>query len=282
MKELTPLQAIDYLLIGHITVDLTSEGLRLGGTATYSALTAQALGLRVGVVTSWAGEVPLGPLSAIPIISFPTEQSTTFENTYISNSRVQKILHVAPRLDYYQIPEPWRSAPIIHLAPVAQEVEPSLIRNFPSAFIGVTPQGWLRTWDKNGQVDHSEWPEARFVLERSGAAVLSADDIKGDEGRIEELAASCRILVVTDGKEGSRLYWNGDVRRFRPPSVDTIDPTGAGDIFATAFFARLFTTRDPWEATRFATQIAAISVTRRGLEGIPTSQEIKESMVEVI
>jgi sugar/nucleoside kinase (ribokinase family) len=234
------------------------------------------------VVTSWAGEAPLGPLSSIPVISFPTEKSTTFENTYTSNGRVQKVHHIASRLDYYHIPEPWRSAPIVHLAPVAQEVEPSLVRNFPMALIGVTPQGWLRSWDKNGQVTLSEWPEARFVLERSGAAVISSDDIKGDEGRIEEMAASCRILVVTDGEQGSRLYWNGDVRRFRPPSVQEVDPTGAGDIFATAFFARLFTTRDPWEATRFATQIAAISVTRVGLDGIPTPQEIKESMVEVI
>jgi hypothetical protein len=281
MNELVSLQAIDYLIIGHITVDLTSEGLRLGGTATYSALTAQALGLRVGIVTSWAGEVPLGPLSSIPVVSFPTEQSTTFENIYTSLGRIQKIHHVAPRLDYYHIPEPWRSAPIVHLAPIAQEVEPSLVRNFPTALIGVTPQGWLRSWDRSGHVSHSEWPEARFVLERSGAAVISLDDINGDEGRIEEFAASCRILVVTDGEQGARSYWNGDVRRFRPPSIKEIDPTGAGDIFAAAFFARLFTTRDPWEASRFATQIAAISITRPGLEGIPTQQEIQETMVEV-
>jgi hypothetical protein len=281
MKELFPLQPIDYLLIGHITVDIISGGLRLGGTSTYSALTAQALGLRIGVVTSWAGEIPLGPLSTIPIISFPTEQSTTFENIYTSKGRVQKIHHIAPRLDYYHIPEPWRSAPIVHLAPIAQEVEPSLIRNFPTALIGVTPQGWLRSWDANGHVTHSEWPEARFVLERSGAAVISSDDVNDDEGRIEELANSCRILVVTDGREGSRLYWNGDVRRFRPPSVTEVDPTGAGDIFAAAFFSRLYTTRDPWEATRFATLISALSVTRPGLESIPTQQEIQESMVEV-
>jgi hypothetical protein len=281
MKELTTLEAIDYLIIGHITVDLTSKGIRLGGTATYSALTAQALGLRVGVVTSWAGEVPLGPLSSIPVISFPTELSTTFENIYTSNGRIQKIHHVASRLDYYQVPEPWRSAPIVHLAPIAQEVEPSIVRNFPTALIGVTPQGWLRSWDKEGLVSHTEWPEARFVLERSGAVVISVDDIDGDEGRIEELATSCRILVVTDGEEGACLYWNGDVRRFKPINVTEVDPTGAGDIFAAAFFARLFTTRDPWEATRFATQISAISVTRPGLEGIPTPQEIHESMVEL-
>jgi sugar/nucleoside kinase (ribokinase family) len=61
-----------------------------------------------------------------------------------------------------------------------------------------------------------------------------------------------------------------------------LDPTGAGDIFATAFFTRLYTTRDPWEAGRFATHLAAYSVQRRGLEGIPTPDEIQAAMTEII
>ena len=84
------------------------------------------------------------------------------------------------------------------------------------------------------------------------------------------------------GEEGVRLFWNGDVRRFRPPKVGEVDATGAGDIFAAAFFVRLYTTRDPWEAARFATQVSARSVTRPGLFGIPTGAEIEESMMEVL
>jgi sugar/nucleoside kinase (ribokinase family) len=281
MNELAPLQPIDYLLIGHITVDLTPQGRRLGGTVAYAALTAQALGLRVGLVTSWGGELSLGLLNSIPIINFPAEQSTTFENTYVGNERVQTLLHTAPSLDYYQIPEVWRSAPIVHLGPVAQEVEPALVRNFPTALIGVTPQGWLRGWRKDGRIFTAEWPEASFVLERCGAAIISEEDVKRDESRIEEMAAASRVLVVTDGDQGCRLFWNGDVRRFRAPEVTIVDPTGAGDVFAAAFFVRLFITRDPWEAARFATQIAAISVTRPGMEGTPTPEEIKDNLVEV-
>jgi sugar/nucleoside kinase (ribokinase family) len=184
-------------------------------------------------------------------------------------------------LEYYQIPEPWRKAEIIHLAPVAQEVDPTIVRHFSSSLIGVSPQGWMRNWDGDGLVHGSEWPEARFVLERSGAAVISIEDVAGDESRIEEMAASCRVLAVTEGADGVRLFWNGDVRRFRAPAVSVVDPTGAGDIFASAFFIRLYTTRDPWEAARFATQIASISVTRPGLDGIPTRDEIRDCMVEV-
>lgn len=281
MLQLTSLEPVDYLVIGHLTRDLTAIGPRVGGTAAYAALTAQALGLRVGVVTSWGAELPIGPLRSIPIASFPTDHSTTFENIITPAGRVQYVRHVAPSLDYYHIPEPWRNASIVHLGPVVQEVEPSLVRNFSSAFIGLTPQGWLRGWNREGRVFSAEWPEAPFVLERAGATVISIEDVGGDENRIEEMAASSRVLAVTEAQHGSRLYWNGDVRRFNAPAVAEVDATGAGDIFAASFFIRLFTTRDPWEAARFATLLAAISVTRQGLSGIPTPEEIQASMVEV-
>jgi sugar/nucleoside kinase (ribokinase family) len=113
------------------------------------------------------------------------------------------------------------------------------------------------------------------------ACVISLEDVDGSEERIEELAASCRILAVTEAHEGARLFWNGDVRRFRAPEVQEVDAVGAGDIFAAAFFVRLQQTRDPWEACRFATNLAAISVTRPGLLGIPTPQEIHSATLEL-
>ena len=281
MRQITPLEPVDYLLIGHITIDQTPLGPRLGGAVTYSALTARALGLRVGIVTSWGEEIPLGPLSEFPIINYPSEASTTFENIASNHTRKQYIHSVASSLYLNTIPDPWRSAPIVHLAPVAQEVDPSLVRNFPTSLIAVTPQGWLRTWDSTNFVRSTEWPEAAFVLQRAGAAVISIHDVDHDEARIEEMATACRVLAVTEGKKGTRLYWNGDIRRFRPPEVNEVDSVGAGDIFASAYFVRLYTTRDPWEAARFATYLSAFSVTRSGLDSIPTSEEIQESTVEV-
>jgi sugar/nucleoside kinase (ribokinase family) len=282
MYQITPLEPVDYLVIGHITKDLTPDGPRLGGTVAYSALAAQSLGLRVGIVTSWGVDVDLGPLKRLPIANYAAEGSTTFENIETAEGRLQYLHHRALDLSYQHIPDPWRNASIVHLAPVIQEVDPSLVRNFASALIGLTPQGWLRSYQADGKVYPGEWPEASFVLGRVGAAVIGLEDVGGDEERIEEMAATCPILAVTEGADGVRIYWNGDVRRFRPPEVQAVDTTGAGDIFATAFFTRLYSTRDPWEAARFATQLAAISVTRKGLDGIPTRDEVNECMVEVI
>ncbi len=276
------IEPIDYLLIGHIAKDVTPQGPRLGGTASFSALTARSLGLRVGVVTSIGPDIDLEPMMGIPIAAYPTDESTTFENIKTPQGRIQYLFHRAPTLDYHMVPEPWRSASIVHFGPIAQEVEPNLLRFFHDSFVGITPQGWLREWDREGKIRPGEWPEARFVLEQASATVISLEDVNLDESRIEEMVTSSRVLVVTEGAAGCRLYWNGDLRRFRPPVVEEVDATGAGDIFAAAFFVRLYETRDPWEAARFANQIASISVTRPGLLGVPTPEEVQASLIQVL
>jgi sugar/nucleoside kinase (ribokinase family) len=227
-------------------------------------------------------ELPSGALAKIPLINLPAEKSTTFENVPTPEGRIQFIHHIAQSLDLNLIPEIWLSSPIVHLSPVAQEVEPTLVRHFPDSLVGVSPQGWLRIWDNEGRITSTEWPEADFVLRRAGAAVISIEDVDNDEARIEEIASSCRVLAVTEGAGGVRLFWNGDVRRFRAPETTEVDATGAGDIFAAAFFFRLYTTRDPWESARFATLLSANSVSRIGLSAIPTQEEIKECLAEVI
>ncbi|MRR29006.1 ribokinase [bacterium] len=275
-------EPVDYLLIGHITKDITPTGYSLGGTATYSALTAAALGLRVGIVTAYGPDLDLPARPHIQVASVPSETTTTFKNIYTPAGRIQYAYHPASRLDYSAVPEVWRNTPVVHLGPIMQEVDPKLARSFPNSLVGLTPQGWMRSFNAEGLVHYSDWPEARYVLESAQAVVFSVEDVRGDESIIEEMVSSIRVLVVTEGSGGARLYWNGDVRYFRPPPMEEVDPVGAGDIFAAAFFSRMQQTRDPWEAARFATQLASVSVTRRGIEGIPTEDEVKASLITIL
>jgi hypothetical protein len=282
MHPIVPLGPVDYLILGHLSCDLTPDGNRLGGTVAYSGLTARSLGLRVGVVTPWGGEVPLDILDGIQVCTQPVPHSTTFENVYTPEGRHQFLHHVAPDVTFDQIPEQWRSAPIIHVGPIAGEGKSLTDGQFRSSFLGLTPQGWMRTWTEAGRVYPGPWLEASSMLPKAAAAVLSIEDVGGDEEQIEAMANSCKVLAVTEGPAGARLYWNGDLRRFSAPRIKEVDATGAGDIFAAAFFWRLHGTRDPWAAARFATHLASFSVQRRGLEGIPTKAEIQTCLVEVI
>lgn len=282
MLQLAPFEPIDYLVIGHLTIDQTPAGPSLGGTAAYSALTARALGLRVGVLTAWSGEIPLDVLGSIPVVAAETEKATRFENRYSLEGRIQYIRQVATKIDFGLVPEPWRNTKIIHLGPVAQEMQSVLPAEFRPTLLGLTPQGWMRSWDRDGLIHPCAWPLAAQALPAAGATVFSVDDVAHDEEQIEWLAHQGRLVVVTEGAAGCRLFWNGDSRRFRAPLVDEVDATGAGDIFATAFFVRLAQTRDPWEAARFASNLAAYSVTRPGLAGVPTQSEINTCLMEVL
>lgn len=280
--QIYPLQPVDYLVIGHLTRDLTPAGPRLGGTVAYSGLTARALGLKVGVVTACDPDLPLSEVNDLTLAIRYSDTTTTFKNIQTPSGRIQHVFHPAAFIDLSMVPEVWRNTPIVHLGPVLQEVDPKLARAFPNSFVGITPQGWLRAAAKDGRVMFTDWPEARYVLETANAAVLSMEDVQGNEDIIEEMVSSIRVLAVTEGANGARIYWNGDVRYFRAPLTQEVDPTGAGDIFAAAFFVRLHQTRDPWEAARFATQLAAASVTRPGLEAIPTPEEVKLNSVEIL
>jgi sugar/nucleoside kinase (ribokinase family) len=281
MLELVSLQPVDYLVIGHVAVDITPRGNQLGGTAAYSALTARALGLRAGIVTSSGSATPLEALDGIPLVNVPAEHSTTFENIKTKTGRKQILHHRAAPILFEHIPQVWRNTPIIHLAPLADELDSALAEKCSASLLGITPQGWLRAWDDTGQVSAKKWND-KALLNRAGAVILSVEDVSRDLELAEELSHHTRILCLTEGAAGAVLHWNGDRRRFRPPLMDEVDSTGAGDIFAAALFSRLYHTRDPWEAARFATQLAARSVTRVGLQGIPTLKEIEECLMEVI
>jgi sugar/nucleoside kinase (ribokinase family) len=219
MLNLPGLEPIDYLVIGHLTKDLTPDGPQLGGTAAFAARTAQALGLRVGIVTSWGEEVSAELLDGITIINQKSEHSTTFENTYTPSGRTQTIHNIAYKLDYYHIPELWRQTRIIHLGPVAQEINPTLVRHFPDALVGLTIQGWLREWDHEGKVHPSEWPEALYILRQASAAVISEEDVENNPDRIQAMAEAARILVVTQGEKGATLYTEGAQHHLPAPFV---------------------------------------------------------------
>ena len=282
MHSLIQPEPVEYLAIGHVAHDLTPAGPRLGGTVAYAALTARALGMKVGIVTSAGRETPLDALDGIPTLTINSPQSTTFENRYTADGRVQFLRAQAARIDFEQVPAPWRAAPIIHLGPIADEMDSDLPADFAPALLGVTPQGWMRQWDSSGLVSPRVWENAEPILADAGAIVISREDVHGDHELIEHLAHRTRTLVVTEGAEGCVLHWHGDRRRFRAREVREVDGTGAGDVFAAAFFVRLHATRDPWEAARFATLIASHSVTRPGLEGIPTQSEIESCLMEVL
>jgi len=265
---------LDYLVVGHVTRDLVGDSFTLGGTVTYSSHTARALGTRVGVVTSTDAELDLsGVFNGIALARSESADTTTFENVYRDGRRRQIIHSHANILTPDMIPANWRPA-IVHVGPIARECDISLSDAFDSAFLGVTPQGWMRRWDADGQVFYGEWEDADKWLAQADAVVLSDEDVCDNKDLIMSYASRTRLLVVTHGVVGYTIYYEGNSEDFEAEDVTQVDPTGAGDIFATLFFVALNRGNDPWLAARFANCVAACSVTRPGLRGVPGPEEI--------
>lgn len=204
--------------------------------------------------------------------------STSFENRYTSSGRVQTLRSRATVLELADVPEHWRRSEIVHLAPIACEIPTDLTGAFPESFVGITPQGSMRTWDSTGRVRLQSWQAVGDLLPVADAVVLSIEDLGMDRSAAAAMAAHCKTLVVTEGPRGATVYHSQRAELVPAIPAREVDPTGAGDIFAAVFFVRFQATGDPWEAAGFANLIAAGSVSKPGLAGTPTPAEAKAAL----
>lgn len=269
---------LDTLIIGHVSADRDGDQVRLGGTVAYAGLTAAALGMSVAIVTAAGPDLDVSPLDGLGVQKLPSPQSTSFHNTYDGQTRHQRLDGRAVDLDLEAVPDIWRSPRMVHLAPIADEVDPALATSFPNALVVATPQGWMRRWDTQGAVEAKRWQNLEKTLPRAEVGVVSEEDLGGQADLLTVLLDRYHVLAVTSGMAGVEVYRNGRRHHVAAVSeVSSVDPTGAGDIFAACFFAMYLETKDPMISARFANQLAAISVERVGLEGVPTAQEIEQA-----
>jgi sugar/nucleoside kinase (ribokinase family) len=147
---------------------------------------------------------------------------------------------------------------------------------FPKALLGLTPQGFMRTWDAEGHVRPTAWANPEPFLARADVVVLSREDVGGSARVVADLAARARLLVVTDGWHGATVYVGGKAHQVPPRPAVEVDPTGAGDVFATAFLIHLADTGDPFVAARFASVVASMSVEALGIASIPGRAPVED------
>ena len=93
-----------------------------------------------------------------------------------------------------------------------------------------------------------------------------------------ELVAEQHLIVVTLGEDGAVLLEDGaEIARARPPRVEAVDGTAAGDAFTACLVVSLLEGREPEEALRRACAAGAIAVSRFGAQpSLPTAAEVDE------
>ncbi len=274
----------DYLLIGHATADLTPAGRLLGGTVSYAARVIHSFGLKAGILTSTAPNEPLLD-QLLPFVSeiavLPAQNTSTFENIYNPSGRIQYLRAVASKITPADIPTHWLNAPLVHLAPLTDEVDPSIAHQFKNATVMLTLQGWLRKWDSDGRVRFKRWFDVD-ILKDIDIVVFSEEDVAEAPELEQEFAGAVHHLFVTRAEKGGTYYHDGQPTDYTTLQVELVHPTGAGDVFAAGLLSSLHVLHgDYLAATQVAARLAAISVTRMGLESAPTAVEVQAALIEV-
>jgi ribokinase len=123
---------------------------------------------------------------------------------------------------------------------------------------------------------------AWFTPNETEAALYVGPGLSAEEAAGRLLARGLKGVALKRGAEGAYVAVAGGnaawVRAFRVEAVDTV---GAGDCFNGAFALAILEGKDPWEAARFASASAAISVTRRGAQAkMPGRADVEEFLAK--
>lgn len=277
--------SITFLSIGHFCYDVSPEGYLLGGSAAYATLTARNLGHSAHAVTA------VGPnfdreshlLEGVEIVYHESPETTVFDNRYNEKGhRQQFILGTARKLHGTDVPAKWRTTDIAYLCPIADEVSAELVHRFSEdTLIGATPQGWMRRWDTNGKVEVTQWQAAEDILPYIAVLILSDEDLRGYPEELDKYIQLTPIVVLTEGAKGATLFQNGaQVESTAYPATE-VDPTGAGDVFATAFLLNYYQTRSARKALNFAHCVASFSVEGMGTTRLPKLKQVMSRLKPV-
>jgi sugar/nucleoside kinase (ribokinase family) len=282
---MTGLQPPEYVAIGHLAVDRTPDGERLGGSVLYGAMTAAKLGARVGVMTRGNLE-KLSPrvrtelellADHMELVIEASDDCTTFTNAEVAGRRQQTLHGWAGPIDLSGMPAHWRSASVIHLAPIAQDFDPRQAAKVSPGFLGATPQGWMRTWHETdfGVVIRVPPRLPNELTMRLNALVVSANEYTLAR-ELYELVGRNALAVMTRGRQGARALDRG--RQVEVPAfqVREVDTTGAGDVFAAVLFLMRARGESTNASLRHASAASAISVGRVGVSNVPSFPEIED------
>jgi len=274
---------MDYLCIGHVCQDIVEEGFALGGSASYCSIAANSLGKKAGVLTSFGEDFQfLSTFQDIAIHNKKASKTTVFENVYHPTHRTQYIFERANTILLKDLPTSLKNVGLVHLAPIADEVDFSLKSAFhPDTIIAATPQGWMRQWnEKTREISPKimDWS----LLNGIDILILSDEDIAGYEHLFPTIIEHTKIVVLTRGEQSATVHFDKKQLDFPVYATKIVDPTGAGDTFATGFLVKYLATKDITQAMAYGHVVASFCIEAKGLEGLKNLEKVEERFEEYL
>jgi sugar/nucleoside kinase (ribokinase family) len=276
----------DVVVLGNLLVDdvvfpdgRTRMG-EPGGATLYASLGAALWGLRTGLVSFRGQDYPAWALEAlqargVDLTGVHVIDGPGLRTWLLYEGRRRRVVHhldgptheqVSPLLEH--VPEAWREARAFHLAPMPFETQASLVASLRPATHG------LVSLDPHLGVNAGTLPRWRAVLPAVDVLFVSEDELDAHEdGRaIAAQVAGGRLALVLF-KRGARGglacdLARGGVHEWPARAARVVDPTGAGDAFASGVLAGLLRGDDLPRALRRGVVSASFALEEWGCAGL--------------
>lgn len=266
---------------------------------TYATLTSARLGLRTAAVIGVddlarnATELERMREAGAELLLVPLAEGPIYHNVETAAGRVQTCVRTGVPLPVPAMPAAWLAAPTWLLAPVAGEITDPWAAALPAtAYVGVAWQGFLRRLVA-GELVIRRPPTASAILARADLVGVSRHDIDPDTpiAALTALLKPGARLVVTRGNEGGLVVIVGGsgpdsvLHYAASPTVNEVDPTGAGDTFLAALMSTVVRPtlagrrgQPGHPELRFAAAAGALVVEGPGLSAVPDRRAVLARM----
>jgi sugar/nucleoside kinase (ribokinase family) len=284
-----------------------------GGSVAYAALCAAKLGQRVGVVSKVGRDYDMSdltPLSQAGVDMAAVKRvdgaTTCFECVYDEQeNREQRLLAACAPILPEDIPDHYLQAKKVALLPIFDELPYQTVARLAAgeSLVCMDPQGYLRSVGQGKRacpeslgfardklprrVVQRAWDDRKRFLEKVDVLATSLPELEAlagtdDPREAVHLLADYGPQIVLVTREGgartgfsSFVYCKGQLHEVPaiPPQA-FVDPGGAGDSSATAFFIEYERTGDaPWSAL-FASAAASFVMEGFGASNYGTREQI--------
>lgn len=286
MALTTPPAAIDLtappLIVGPLTVDVF-DGARLpGGVVSYAARAAQALGRTARILTVAGPEADTSALDGHEVEVVRADVTLTFEHGFDeTGTRSLRVIEAAGHtLTAADLPAAWGDGPpppLLILAPLLPgDVDVASFGSIaPREVIALVGQGMQRERRSDGAIENAAkpTPELLEACALAGTLFLSDEDTaEWSSGELERVAASLPTMIVTRGADGADVFRAGVTFHIDAAPADTVDTTGAGDVFATTYMFGVAAGMP--RPGRLAAALAAAATELAGPERLPSWGDI--------
>ncbi|KAJ9518774.1 hypothetical protein QJQ45_026041, partial [Haematococcus lacustris] len=253
---------VDLTIVGPATVDIVPDGSTpVGGSVSYAAVAAKALGLRACVVTTAGPGFNASVFDGHELHIVPAEHTLTFEHSYGSalaalwwghSRKLRVTAEPGVTLSRSHVPRHCMRARVILLGPLTHgDMDSASFLRYdsladrwwrgPQQLLAVIAQGHQRTLGPRGVVQQLPTPSSELMAAMSPRMSVFLSDVETEgwsPADLGSLAAGSARLIVTAGAKGAQ-EWDWAARRVKQvdavPVANVVDTNGAGDTFATAY-----------------------------------------------